>query len=236
MRAEAVSANVWGVVDDAPVGEQAHASTGRIHPVVEGWSPTRFAQEQIRSLVRQIFSPLLKRPVRQVVFSTVESNSEIDGICMAVAATMAKEASREVALVGASSQGIDGIETRDSNPADGKHEHSPLRESAIHVRRNLWLLPPNPADDPSSLHTYLSDIRREFEYSVLVAPPAGDSNEATAMAQLADGIVLVLSAGRTRRATACRIRRSLDEAQVRLLGVVLSDREFPIPDRIYRRL
>ena len=45
--------------------------------------------------------------------------------------------------------------------------------------------------------------------------------------------------GRSRSARhdqARKIKATLDEAQARLLGTVLSDREFPIPERIYRRL
>jgi len=234
MRAEAVSAHLWGAAQDAPE-EQERAYPEKIHPVAVNWTPEKFAQEQICSLVRQVFSPLLKRPVRQVVFSGVEPRTDVYGICMGVAATMAKEVSRDVALVGLSNESATGIEMGEPDAHDGK-EYSPLRESAIHLRRNLWLLRTHEGTGTSSLQAYLSEIRREFEYSVIVAPAAGDSNEASTMAQMADGIVLVLSAGRTRRATACRIRRSLDDAQVRLLGVVLSDREFPIPDGIYRRL
>jgi receptor protein-tyrosine kinase len=79
-------------------------------------------------------------------------------------------------------------------------------------------------------------VRREFEYSIVEAPPAGESNEATAMAQFADGIILVVSAQRTRRAAALKIKASLEAAKIRLLGTVLSDRLFPIPEKIYRRL
>jgi Mrp family chromosome partitioning ATPase len=56
------------------------------------------------------------------------------------------------------------------------------------------------------------------------------------MAQFADGMILVLSAQRTRRATAIKVKQTLERANVRLLGSVLSDREFPIPEGIYRRL
>ncbi len=54
------------------------------------------------------------------------------------------------------------------------------------------------------------------------------------MAHAADGIVLVVSAARTRRATALKVKNDLNG--VRLLGTVLCDREFPIPRGIYRRL
>ena len=66
--------------------------------------------------------------------------------------------------------------------------------------------------------------------------PAGESSMTTEMAQISDGVVLVISAQRTRRASARKFKEMLEAAQVRLLGTVLSDREFPIPEGIYRRL
>ena len=79
-------------------------------------------------------------------------------------------------------------------------------------------------------------MRREFEFSIVEAPPAGESNQALAMAQFADGIILVLSAHRTRRITACKTVEMLEAAKAHILGTVLADRIFPVPDRIYRRL
>jgi len=121
----------------------------------------------------------------------------------------------------------------------GSNRSPQLREISTRVQDNLWLVPGYEQDmqgSTVSMHTYLGEIRKQFEYSVVEAAPSGDSNEAAAMAQLADGIILVLSAQRTRRAAAREIRQALAAAQVRLLGAVLSDREFPIPDGIYRRL
>ena len=40
----------------------------------------------------------------------------------------------------------------------------------------------------------------------------------------------------TRRIAARKIKETLEAAEARILGTVLSDRVFPIPDRIYRRL
>jgi hypothetical protein len=116
----------------------------------------------------------------------------------------------------------------------------PLRRIATRVRGNLWLVPGAAGHEEhrtaASLHSYLGELRREFEYSIVEAAPAGDSNDTTAMAQFADGIILVLSAVRTRKVTARKVKQVLEVAQVRLLGTVLSDRVFPIPERIYRRL
>lgn len=114
----------------------------------------------------------------------------------------------------------------------------PLREIGLRLRSNLWALPSTESEPGSacaaSLHKYLGEVRREFDYSIVAA--TGGANQSTALAQFADGIILVLSAERTRRMAARRVRDALQAAQVRLLGTVLSDREFPIPEAIYRRL
>ncbi len=115
-----------------------------------------------------------------------------------------------------------------------------LRQVSIRLSGNLWLLsataqeagPPNPA----SWKSYLGEMRREFEYSIVGAPFPGEWNEATAMARFADGIILVLSAHRTRRIRARYMKNKLEAAQAHILGTVLSDRTFPIPEGIYRRL
>jgi len=79
-------------------------------------------------------------------------------------------------------------------------------------------------------------MRKEFEYSIVEGPSAGESDLATAMAQFTDGIVLVLSAHGTRRIMARKVKDTIDAAHVHLLGTILSNRIFPIPERIYRRL
>jgi Mrp family chromosome partitioning ATPase len=116
----------------------------------------------------------------------------------------------------------------------------PLRQIAARVRGNLWLVPDGERGSGSisaaSLHSYLGELRTQFEYSIVQAPSAGESDAATAMALFADGVILVLSAQHTRRAAASKIKAALDLARVRILGAVLSDRAFPIPEAIYRRL
>jgi Mrp family chromosome partitioning ATPase len=51
-----------------------------------------------------------------------------------------------------------------------------------------------------------------------------------------DGVVLVLEANATRRDAARRVKEILNAANVSVLGVVLNNRTFPIPDVLYRRL
>lgn len=206
--------------------------------MASGWNPENFARQQIRGLVRQIFFSNAVRPVRQVVISALEPETDVRNLCRNVGEALSREAAGSVAVIGAYPRLIRTQESEPDEPAGAKDVVTPLRRIASRPRGNLWLVPDGPreTDSSTSLNSYLGDVRREFDYSIVQGPVAGESDEATAMAQFADGIILVLSARRTRRATAQNIKQSLESARARILGTVLSDRAFPIPESIYRRL
>jgi hypothetical protein len=211
-------------------------------PEAEGWNPQDFAREQIRGLVRKVFFSNVEKPVRQVVFSALDAETDVKSICRSVGEALAVETLSNVAVVGEYPQVLPDAEMYrgETSARSPGNANSPPRLDAIRVRSNLWLAPAaERAGDRGGtalLHSHLGGIRREFEYSIVEGPPAGESNQATTMAQFADGIILVLSADRTRRITARKIVEMLEGAEARILGTVLSDRIFPIPDRIYRRL
>jgi protein-tyrosine kinase len=206
-------------------------------PQASGWNPEDFARTQIRVLVRRVFFANVERPVRQVVFSAMDPETDVKSICRQVGEALARETASSVALVGQHLQVLREPETYRSKNPDGS---TSLRESATRLQSNLWLVPVPEQHEVRGttvgLHSYLGAVRRAFEYSILEGPPAGESNEATSMAQFADGIILVLSAHRTRRVVARKIKEMLEATQARVLGTVLTDRAFPIPAGIYRRL
>lgn len=226
-----------GVMGFARAGATAEAAPirpeARTTPAKEGWNPQEFAREQIRSLVRQLFQTEQPRPCRQVVFGPVDPQTDAVEICKSVSEALALETTMDVAVAGAGLESTMELRVRSAETC------SPLREAGAQVRRNLWRLPldlSGTAGSAAPLHRYISAMRREFEYSIIAAPAAAISSQTIALAQLADGIVLVLSAQHTRREQARTVKAVLEGAQARLLGLVLTDREFPIPERIYRRL
>jgi receptor protein-tyrosine kinase len=202
----------------------------------KGWDPESFAREQIRGLVRQVFFSNGPRPVRQVVLSALEPETDVRSLCWRVGEALARETPGGVAVVGGYPRLIPRevpVGPRSTEPC------MPLRQIATRVRGNLWLVPDGMRSGDlvkvASLRSLLDEVRRQFDYSI-VQGPAGESNETAAMAQSADGIILVLSAQRTRRAAARKVKETLQAAQARILGTVLDDRVFPIPEAIYRRL
>jgi Mrp family chromosome partitioning ATPase len=202
-----------------------------------------FAREQIRGLVRQIFFASITNPVRQVVFSAAESGTDVGALCRRVGKTLALETNEAIGVVSRNMSIFpEGMREKKSD-RNADLASTPLRQVSTRVQSNLWFVPEpwvvvgsQQLVTSLSLYSRLLELRREFEYSIVEGPPAGESSETAALGQLSDGVILVLAAHSTRRATARRIKETLEAAHVRLLGTVLSERTFPIPEAIYRRL
>jgi hypothetical protein len=213
--------------------------------VADEWSPEQFAHEQIRGLVRQVFFSSAAQPVRQVVFSAVDARTDVSQICRQIGEALAWETKSSVAVL---SRALPALET--SGQKDVRQEiirpraidpgPLPLRDMARRIRSNLWLLTEGQVlesrEKVTALYSRLCELRAEFDYSIVEGPPAGLASEAAALGQLADGLVLVLAAHKTRRAAARKIKETLEAARTRILGTVLSERTFPIPSALYRRL
>ncbi|MBI3538877.1 MAG: chromosome partitioning protein, partial [Candidatus Eisenbacteria bacterium] len=67
-------------------------------------------------------------------------------------------------------------------------------------------------------------------------PAILESPEATDFATLADGVVLVVRAGHTKRPVVARAVDLLRKSGARVLGTVLNRRRLEIPDFLYRRI
>jgi hypothetical protein len=202
------------------------------------WDPKDFARQQIRGLVRRVFFASGTRPVKQVVFSAVEGHIDIAGICEQAALALASETRSQVALLDCERE-ITGFVHSDTHGG----ETVGIKSSSTQLAVNLWRVPKSGiggcGEEPGTgLHwlSCLAELRNVFEYVVIPGPAAGVSSEAALLGQLTDGIILVLGAHSTRRATALKIKETLEGAQSRILGTVLSGRTFPIPERVYRRL
>lgn len=212
----------------------------------QGWDPLRFVDEQVQGLIRQVFFPGFPRPARQAVFSGASPDTRTEKVCIRVAEALAGEGAFQVCAVEAD------IHTRSmeielgADSTNGRRTPEvaeALRTSSLQISSRLWLVPAETflgtaesARSPAWLRSRLGALRREFDYAVIHGPSAGSGCEASLLGHLADGLVLVLEAHRTRRIMLQNIREALQSSNVRLLGAVLTERTFPIPEGLYRRL
>lgn len=211
-----------------------------------GWNVESYAEEQIRGLVRRIFLPGWPKPSRQVVFSAVDQRTDVSAICTQVGQVLSAQASGTACVVDANPHTVDANGAGRGNGlglASTQKKFGALRDSSFQLSSQLWLMPKDVFlgghDGGFSvlwLRSRLAELRLEFDYTILQGPPAGVGTAATLLGAQCDGIVLIVEANSTRRVTAQRVKEELYAANVRLLGTVLSERTFPIPQSIYSRL
>lgn len=203
----------------------------------------QFAEEQLRGLIQRIFLGGWPRPMHQVIFAGAGEDTGSAGVSLRVAEALANQTASRVCLVDHEAGAAHPQPEYGGARADNGNipeSAGAVRASSLQLKSNLWVVPgeiwraEGTATLPS-MRRRLVELRREFEYAVIHAPPVGTSGEAETLARLTDGLILVLEAHRTRRVLAHVAQRKLQAANVHILGAVLSGRTFPIPERLYRR-
>jgi len=196
--------------------------------------------------VRRVFLPGWPRPARQVAFCAADCGIDVSELCFRTAETLSTEGADRVCLVETDFEDgrLERRYGRTSNDGDVRFEATgAVRASSRQIRKGLWLAGARAfLGEHGNIHNLpllrsrLGQLRREFDYAVIHAPSVENSESVALLACLSDGLVLSVEAHRTRRVNAIRIRDRLLGANVRLLGVVLQERTFPIPQRLYRKL
>jgi Mrp family chromosome partitioning ATPase len=206
------------------------------------------AAEEALRLVHRVFLNHVQDPARVVVFAGIDHGNGCSRICVDVAAALAKSMQGSVCLVEANlhSPSLPHMvgTTNHHGLTDALSTDEPIRSFAKLVSgENLWLLSSGSMDasmgnilNPDKMKARIAELRKEFDYVLVDAPPLNEYSEAVALGQLVDGLILVLEANSTRREAAMRIAESLRATQIRLLGAVLNKRTFPIPQSLYKLL
>ena len=104
---------------------------------------------------------------------------------------------------------------------------APLQETAVD---NLWLLssgtlPPNPADllGTKRVDQVIATLQEQADIVLFDAPPVVAVTDAAVLGAKVDGVLLVVSAGKTRRDHAERAKEMLEKAKVRIVGATLTN-------------
>ncbi len=119
---------------------------------------------------------------------------------------------------------------------DGADGSLPLQETAVPGLRVLTAgpLPPNPADllGTQRMQKVIDSLAASAELVLFDSPPVSIVTDAAILASKMDGVILVVSAGKTRRETAGRAKAILEKANARVLGVVLNNAR--VDARLYK--
>lgn len=190
--------------------------------------------EQIQALMQQLFFQQESGLVRNVGFTPVEPSPQTAPVCIDLAKALASEGKYDVGLIDASSDAVPlQRRLRVEAPDHGK--------DIWPVASRLWLVPWQSWSMGAGLHSItdqdlerLRDFMKGFDFCILYCAPV--SWLTARIAQSCDGIVLILTANKTRRLVAAQIKEQLAKAHIPLLGTVLAERRLPVPQGLYRKL
>ncbi|NLM75914.1 MAG: CpsD/CapB family tyrosine-protein kinase [Clostridiaceae bacterium] len=85
-------------------------------------------------------------------------------------------------------------------------------------------IPPNPSEllQSESMGNFLEDLKKKYDYILLDTPPVGMVTDAAILAAKSDGIILVVTSGKTHIDEAKRAKQLLLNVDAKILGVVLN--------------
>jgi hypothetical protein len=190
--------------------------------------------EQIQALAHNLFFRSELGMVRHVGFAPVEPSQATAKLCLDLATFLSADGKYDVGLIEAGGGEFTlGAQINGPIPAD--------LSTPWTIAPRLWMAAAeswgshpgrHPVTGQSILH--FRDLVAKFHFSIVCCPPV--SGLSMRLARCCDGLVLVLTANRTRRLVAAQIRDGLKKAAIPVFGAVLAERRFPVPDRLYHRL
>jgi Mrp family chromosome partitioning ATPase len=207
------------------------------------------ASNMTLGLVQRIFLQTSQPPPRVVVFAAIDHGDGCSQIAASAAGSLAACAPKtSVCLVDANfrSPALATMlgTTNYYGLTDALSEQCGIRYFVKPVcNETVWLLSSGPvgAASPNLLSTErmrerCTELRREFDFVIVDAPPMARYADAVGLAKLSDGVVLVLAAESTRREAARMAVVNLRSERIQVLAAVLNKRTYPIPELFYNRL
>jgi len=205
-------------------------------------------REEAQKLVQRLFIVPGKTAPKAVLFAGVDAGDDCGLLSAVIAKVLAKSVPGTVCLVEGNLRspllpGALGVNC-DRGLMDSLRQNGSIKEYLTRTGVDrFWLLSAgSPVQDTVTLlnsdrmRERVSELRQEFDYVVMTAPPLNNFADGVVLGRLLDGVVLVVEANSTRRESALRVTESLRATKISVLGAVLNNRTFPIPEALYKRL
>jgi polysaccharide biosynthesis transport protein len=208
----------------------------RSHAIVVSTSkPTSSAAESYRSLRTSLQFARQEHDLRTILITSPTSSEGKTSTLANLGAVFAQAGERVVLVSGDLRRprigqffGIDEAAGLTSILAGERSLRQVLQQ--VQDNERLWVLPcgpipPNPAEllSQRSTHGVLATLREEFDLVLIDSPPVLPVTDAMVLSSYADGTLLVVAAGQTRRAELQRASEKFAQAHAPLLGIVLNE-------------
>jgi hypothetical protein len=229
-----------------PIDTSARNGTSHIERCVERQSALVDTPQELHRLVQRLF---LGSPVPMcIAFCPVDARSAPHHLAARAAELLAARTASSVCVVDAAFDSPSvhehfGVPLKDGL-ADALLETRPISSFAHRIDGQELAVVTTGCVGPEARTAFQSEglarrvreLRAQFHYVLVEGPPSSDYGAAAFLGRLVDGVVLVIEAHATRRDAAFRTKTELQQGNILVLGAVLNNRTFPIPESVYSKL
>ena len=204
-------------------------------------------QEEEAKLVQRVFLAQNSKSPHVVTCCSADDGNGSATICARLAESLARQVPGTVCVVDGNLRSpalhhfftVENLE----GLAEAVLLDRPWEACVRNFRENLHFI--TAGQEPAHPHTLFASeafrlkmkaLRARFDYVLIDSPPVTQYADASMVAPLTDGVILVIEAEATRRETALSAKESIEAASSTVLAAVLNNRTFPIPHALYRRL
>jgi Mrp family chromosome partitioning ATPase len=178
---------------------------------------------------------LIDRVPRAVMFVSSQAGEGSSTVALEFALTLAQDSRIRTVLVDAHAR----------RPTFDGDAHGPARlrggsEPGGSRHLDVWPLAEvhhgHKVIPPAALRDVFEAAASRYDWVVVDGPPVLEAPDGAPLSALADGVVVVVQAGRTKRPVLARAVELMRKAGARVMGSVLNRRRLEIPEFIYRRI
>jgi len=204
--------------------------------------------QEITGLVQQVFLTPSSDVPRTVLFAGIEPGTGVTWVTARVAESLSGRVAASVCVVDGNLQSPSLHQQFEADNqvglADALVNPNPVRSFARQLSpANLWLITAGKLNENQQglltsdrMRLRIQELRSEFDFILFDAPSLGKSNAAVGLGAFCDGVVLVLKANASRRESATQAVEDFQRANAKVLGAVLNQRTYPIPNKLYNKL
>ncbi len=214
--------------------KQAQGAEGEVSgSLVAALDPSSAAAEDYRTLRTNLFYTLVDMPPKVIMMTSPRPREGKSTTCANLGVVLA-QADKKVLLMDCDLRkpvmhrlfGMHNLRGLVDVLAGACELNEILRESKVGPKvATAGPVPPNPTELLSSnrFAEILAQVRQEFDYVLIDAPPVGLVSDPAILATKSDGVLLVLDAQNTRKGAVREAMRSLEAVGAHVLGTVMNN-------------
>jgi len=228
-------------------GSQAHAMPPATGTPALTSNLAQPGLEQINALVQQVFLASGADAPRAVVLASTEAGTGCTWVTAHVAEMLASRVAGGVCVIDGNLRDPAlhqqfGVENN-IGLSNALLQLEPIRTFARPLSlSNLSIISSGSATAAAQslitsdrMRLRINELRSEFDFILIDTCALNVGNDAIGLGSFSDGVLMVLKANASRKESARQAIQDLQGGKAKVLGVVLNQRSFPIPNNLYKK-